>query len=142
MFYQLSVHQQHSAQQIMAKQSGKIKFVRGWTSLNENITSKLTFNVKMLLENRLRVRKLNCLEKLVELHTKTFFCVHKFDYKVSKALEDMPGHESLGRTLDFLDTIFVSKDGYLHHISIIGQEQENGNQNEAIFYDSSDNEEM
>ena len=124
----------------MKRKSEKVKFFRGWTSLNENLTTKLTFNVKMLLENRLANGKLHTLQQLIKLHVKTFFCIHQFDYKVSKVIENTTDYGNIGRSLDYLDVIFLSKDGHLHQIEIRGQDHCHGREDNAIFYESSDSE--
>ena len=118
----------------------KVAFVKGWSSLNEYLTSRLTFNVKVILENRLTYRKcMTHIKTIIKLNVDSFFRIYSFEYKSAKYPEEL-GNENNDRIYDIFDIIFKDKDNVFHHFSIRGLEREKALlvKTETIFYDSSD----
>ena len=118
----------------------KVTFFKGWTSLNEYLTSRLTFNVKVILENRLTNGKsMKHIESIIKLNIDTFFKVYRFEYKAAIGPEEL-GHENNDRINDIFDVIFKDKANIFHHFVIRGMERDRAilKQDHTIFYDSSD----
>ena len=119
----------------------KVRFFKGWSSLNEYLTSRLTFNVKLILENRLTYAKdTKHIESIIKLNLKTFYSVFYFEYKAAIVPEEL-GNEGNDRVFDVFDVIFKDKNNIFHHFHIRGMERDRALQlkdDDTIFYASSE----
>ena len=112
----------------------KVKFLKGWSSMNDYYTSRMTFWTKRVLE-RCLARKLS--KKLyyntLKLHLDSFFRVIRFKYVTSKSIGGSFYGRDSDRIFKFFDVIFKDKKETYHHISIRGLFKEE--RVDAIFYE-------
>ena len=123
-------------------QREKVCFFKGWSSMNEYLTSRLTFNIKLILENRLTYGKnMNHIESIIKLNVDTFYRIYKFEYKALNVPEDL-GNEDNDRVYDIFDVIFKDKKNIFHHFVIRGMERDRAilKKDNPIFYLSSEDE--
>ena len=118
----------------MSAKPDKVKFLKGWTSMNEYFTSLMTFWTKRVLE-RCLARKLSkrlfC--KVLKMHLDSFFRVIRFKYVTSKSIGGSFYDRDSDRIFKFFDVIFKDKKDTFHHISIRGLFTEE--KVDAIFYE-------
>ena len=113
----------------------KVEFVKGWSSMNEYYTTRLTYVVKQLLKKGLAHSSQKQLSKNLKIKSKTFFRVCGIEYKISKKIRRVK-LENHDRTLDYLDVIFKDYLGWFHHVCIEGLD--NNKSLDVILYDTSD----
>ena len=118
----------------------KVKFIRGWTSMNEYYTSRITFCTKRLLEKCLDnkwTKKKYC--KVLKLNLQSFFKVFRYKHTSSKSNSGRFYNHDSDRIFKIFDVSFQNKKGTFHHISIRGLFNEDSM--DMILYDSSSNDE-
>ena len=123
----------------MTKKAQKLRFLRGWTSMNEYYTSLITFWTKNTLQRCLakkESKKIYC--NALKLNLNSFFKVIRFKYGTSKSIGGSFYDRDTDRIFKIFDVIFKDQKGTYHHISIRGLFNEE--QLDTIFYESSDDE--
>ena len=108
--------------------------------MNEYLTSRLTFNIKLILENRLTYGKnMNHIESIIKLNVDTFYRIYKFEYKALNVPEDL-GNEDNDRVYDIFDVVFKDKKNIFHHFVIRGMDRDRAilKKDNPIFYPSSE----
>ena len=102
----------------------KLKFVKGHSSLTVSMTAKLTMNIRFLLKNRFKkLENQQLLEKLIILHTKTYFVITSINYQCNFHQQSYLLDQSVCGLHTF-EVIFLDELNRFHHISLTGLSKE------------------
>ena len=118
--------------------SRKVKFLRGYSTVDYKTTRKLAKTIKMILEHK-PTYKLELIESLIKLHTKSFFKIMDYKHSITtKTVQECWTKKDTGK--DAFDAILEDIHGQLHWFFLRGLRIDIHFLDDTIFYDTSSDE--